>query len=34
LKTLLLTAKKKQQLFTLAETGTPTEPVVLTIDIP
>jgi hypothetical protein len=34
LKTLLLTAKQKQQLYTLAETGTPDEPVVLTIDIP
>jgi hypothetical protein len=33
-KTLLLKAKRKQQLFTVAETGTPEEPVVLTIEIP
>jgi hypothetical protein len=34
IKTLLLTAKQKQQLFTIADTGTPEEPVVLTIEIP
>lgn len=33
-KTLLLKAKRKQQLITVTETGTPEEPVVLTMDLP
>lgn len=33
-KVLLLQAKQQQQLFTVAETGTPEEPVVLTMQIP
>lgn len=33
-KTLLLKAKQRQQLFTIAETGAPDEPVVLTMDLP